>query len=266
MTTREEYFQKLAYEMGKHAALSGMEKDAWIMPALRAGYGMLGKLLGKASAGLTKGLGSVGNKLVSAVKPYSPRTAKWMDIAGKGMSKDVMQFGMLGGGTGALLNPEDRWGGFQRGLLSGALGGVAWRGAGNIIRQGQRNVIGGMKGGQRFLKKHIDTPAFKPLKTEAGKLTNIGRASAKHTKAGKGWFTDPGRFWNRANPGAVKRIGAKAAFGTLPLAGAIGASMYVPTFEEEWAPERPGIAGAFPGPYGAYQMLQPHNNPYGGYY
>lgn len=261
--TREEYFQKLAYEAGKHAALSGMEKEAWVGLALQ-GLGRLGGAAYKAvTGGLSKGLGSIGGKLVGAVKPHAPGVAKWMDIAGKGMAKDMTQFGLLSGGLGALANPEDRWGGFQRGFLGGALGGAAWRGAGNIIRQGQRNLIGGMKGGQEFLRKYVDTPVFKPLKTEAGKLTNIGRASAKHTKAGKGWFTDPGRFWNRANPGAMKRIGAKAAFGALPLAGAVGASMYAPTFEPE-EPEMPAMPnyGAYPMPQQQYGM-SPYM--YGGY-
>lgn len=250
--TRNEYFQKLAYEVGHQAALEGMEKEAFL-PVLRAAWGLGKGLFGGLTKNVTSGLGSMGTKLVGAVKgtgtsPFRTSLAKGMEIAGRGMAKDTVSFGLLGGGLGAAFNPEDRWGGFQRGFMSGALGGAAWRGAGNLARVGQFKA---MKAISPQFANTMQTArmgkVFKPV-------AEMAEASKAHQLAGKGWFTDPGRFWNRANPGMMKRVGAKAALGTVPVGAAFYASGATPTFEPELSnPQQYGF-GAQSG-YGA-QMPQ----------
>lgn len=233
--TREEYFQKLAYGIGRQQAyVEETEKQASIGTGLRAAWGLGKNLFSGANKGLTGGLETFGKALVSPIKSVSPKTYSWLRTAGKGMSKDMVGFGLLGGGiNAAMADPGERMSAFGKGLASGALGGAAWRGASNVLRRAQVSGYKALHGGKLYpagqgkgLYGRAQGNVFKPVKS-------VGDAAKAHTAAGKSWFTSPERWYNRFNEGAVKRIGAKAAIGAVPLAGAFAASSYAPTFEGE---------------------------------
>ena len=219
-------------------------------------------------------LGTIGKSLLSELR-VGGTAMKFLSVAGRGVGRDMSTFGLLGGGIGALTNPEDRLGGAARGFLGGAIGGAAWRGGANIGRmvtnrglkskglkslapEMYKSMAKGM-GGRKFLKPLRTGKMVGPEGKQVAELTNLGQAAKAHGDAGKSWFTNPGRFYNRYRPGFAKRFGARAALGTLPMAGAIGASFAAPTFEGGGEPEaqvaRHALVGAYRGipgsiPYG----------------
>lgn len=229
-----------------------MEKQAWIGPALTAAgralpwlwrgikgvggalkgaggtlWGAGGKVIGTAA----KPLGGAGNRAVQWTGSRlgaSPQTIAKIQGMGKGMATEAVGFGALGGGIeAAMADPGERGSAFMRGFGSGALGGLAFRGAGNLASAGMRRV-----GGQRF----------KALETTA----------------------KPG-FWGKLGPGQsrLKSMGAKTIVGGVPFAAGMAATMYTPHFSpsqpqsgyQQYAPyaarlgagvAMPRVMGAFP--------------------
>jgi len=232
--TRREYFQKLAYDLGRQAAIKEMEKQAGLGTGLKAAWGLGKNLWSGAFEGISGGLGHLGKSLATPVKSVSPKTYSWLRTAGRGMPKDMVSFGLFGGGiNAALADPGDRMSAFGKGFAGGALSGVAWRGASNVLRRAQVGGYKALHGGKLYpagqgkgLYGRAQGDVFKSTKSPA-----VQDATKAHQAAGNSWFTSPERWYNRFNEGAAKRIGAKAAVGTLPVAGAIAASSYTPTFE-----------------------------------
>lgn len=259
--TREEYFQKLAYSIGRQQAyVEETEKQAVFGGSLgnfaRSAWNLGKNLWSGAYQGAQSGLGTLGKSMISPIKDISPGTYKWLRIAGGHVPRDMVGFGLFGGGINALMaDPGDRMSAFGKGFAGGALGGAAWRGASNVIGQAQRSAYRAMHGGKLYPNatrqlvrfKHPETGKmvsanlFKPGKGLYGSaqgnvfksVKSVEEASKAHTAAGKSWFTNPERWYNRFNEGAAKRIGSKAAIGAVPVAGAFAASAYTPSFEGE---------------------------------
>jgi len=261
--TRDEYLQKLAYEFGCRAAEQGMDKEAFLGLGIKAlGKGLqttwgLGKgMLSNMGKGLTGSVGDFGVGVAKQFQKAAPRAYEWSRVAGRGVPREALGFGLFGGVlNSAMADPGERMKAFGTGFAGGALGGAAWRGAGNVIRHGQAKAYKAMHGGRLFpqgaqggkgLYSSAGSRVFKPQSA-------VADAAKAHTEAGKSWFTNPNRWYNRANEGAMKRIGSKAVVGALPLAGAVAASSYTPTFEGESG----GAQGAQQG-----AAANPYNNPY----
>ena len=283
--TRDEYLQKLAYEFGCRAAEQGMDKEAFLGLGIKAlGKGLqttwgLGKgMLSNMGKGLTGSVGDFGVGVAKQFQKAAPRAYEWSRVAGRGVPREALGFGLLGGVlNSAMADPGERMKAFGTGFAGGALGGAAWRGAGNVIRHGQAKAYKAMHGGRLFpagsrtpyvrdaAGKVLEGPAGggqfqagKGLYSGAGSKvfkpqSAVADTAKAHTEAGKSWFTNPNRWYNRANEGAMKRIGSKAVVGALPLAGAVAASSYTPTFEGESG----GAQGAQQG-----AAANPYNNPY----
>ena len=212
-----EQLQKMAAELGRQQ----LEKEAGIISGLGAAY--------KALRGATTGmLGRAGKGVLSRVK--HPGARKWLGMAGQGGARDMWTFGALGGGLGALTNPEDRAGGFLRGFAGGALGGLGWRAGSNVAtglaRKGLkqtgwgRNILrqtGKGKGAQRLFAPL--TKKQQLIKSQGGKVPGMW---ARRTFGA-------GRQMTGAQ--AAKLFGAKAALGALPIAGGLAVSSYMPSFE-----------------------------------
>jgi hypothetical protein len=218
MTDRNAQFQKMAADLGRQQA--EFEKLA-ILSGLLKGY----KALRGAATGFA---GKAGKKFLSGVK--NPTAKKWLGAAGAGGAKDMWTFGALGGGLGALGNPEDRLGGFFRGAAGGALSGLGWRAGSNLatgfMRKGLKQTGWGRKLLRQTAGKH-QQKLFRPL---------TGKEQLLKSQGGK----VPG-MWARRNFGAgrqltggqaAKLMGARAALGALPIAGGLAVSSYTPTFDE----------------------------------
>jgi len=234
--TRREYFQKLAYDLGRQAAIKEMEKQAGLGTGLKAAWGLGKNLWSSTFKGLTSGLGTLGRTAIKPIQGVSPGTHKWLTTAGKGVASDMVGFGLLGGGiNAALADPGERLKAFGTGAVGGALSGAAWRGTSNVLAAGQKSLYRGLHGNKltpygpgKGLYGRAQGTVFKPVES-------VSRQAKAHVKAEKSWFTNPERWYNRFNQGAVGRIGAKAAIGTVPLAGALYASSLTPSFEGDGA-------------------------------
>ncbi len=196
---QQTHFQKLAYEMGKQAAL---EKDAGFL-------GALWKPVSWASKGLQKILGGGGSRIVRAAGGEGTHAGKFLAMAGKNAPRDMAMFGGFGAGMGAITNPEDRWGGALKGFAGGMASGLGWRAGSNILRAGQGKLLGMGYGGKKA-KQVADLASRKAF-------------TPKVEGAKNQWF------WNRTAPGMgpreiAKSWGAKAALGTIPFTGAMAGS------------------------------------------
>lgn len=192
----------------------GMEKQAWGALLSAAGRGLLagGKWLGSklwsgagaATKAVASPVGKAGNKAVEWAGTRlgaTPQTIKKIQGLGKGMATEAVGFGALGGGIeAAMAEPGQRGQAFLRGFGSGALGGLAFRGAGNLATAGLRKGLGAGAGGAARLKR-LD--ALKDQPWLGGKMP--------FTQRMKGW-------------------GAKAMMGGVPFAAGMAASMYTPHF------------------------------------
>ena len=139
-----------------------LEKTAWVsavakaLPAIWSGAKWLGSKLwgaggklwgagGKAVGAVSKPLGAAGNKAVEWTGSRlgaSPEMIAKIQGLGKGMAGEAVGFGALSGGiNAAMAEPGQRGEAFLRGFGSGALGGLAWRGAGNLATAGMRRVM-----------------------------------------------------------------------------------------------------------------------------
>lgn len=213
--------------------LSGMEKEAIWGSILRPALGALWKHTGgKLISGAAKPMAWAGQKAVGQIGKVSPRAAGFLGEAGKGAARDAAAFGLLSGGlNAATAEPGSRLSAFGRGFAGGALGGAAWRMGGSAARMGLGKALGNTASG-------------------ASRMGNLYRAG-RH-----GWF---GGF--RGPTGSLgqgfRSMGAKAVTTGVPLAGALGASMMMPTFETpQQAQQRPQGMPFTPGQmYGAGRML-----------
>jgi hypothetical protein len=203
--------------------LSDMEKEAIWSSVLRPALGALWKHTGgKLISGVAKPMSWAGQKAVGQIGKVSPGAAKFLSTAGRGAARDAASFGLLSGGlNAATAEPGDRLSAFGRGFAGGALGGAAWRMGGSAARMGLGKALGTTAGG-------------------ASRMGNLYRAG-RH-----GWFG-----------GGLKGFGAKAVTSGVPLAGALGASMMMPTFDsQQQAQQRPQGMPYTPGQmYGAGRML-----------
>ena len=183
-----------------------MEKDAILGAVAGLGRGLwgLGKGLwgvgGKALGAVAKPVGGAGNWAVQrggTALGASPGRIKQIQGLGKGMATEAVGFGALSGGiNAAMADPGERGTAFMKGFGSGALGGLAWRGAGNVASAGLKRGLG----------KHF---------------TGVEAASQNPV------FSGTGGFGQRA-----KAFGSKALLGGVPFAAGMGASLMTPTFEE----------------------------------
>lgn len=202
-------YERIAEELGRQAAANGMQKEAFLSELWQGGKAMLGGLGG----GLLKGIGAV-----------SPRAGQWATqaFANKGIPSQMLQFGAIGGGLGALTNSDDRLGGFARGFASGALGGLGWG-------VGQEGVRAGLKSlGTRFAPKTYGaltsraeqklfrslTPAEEIAKQQGSKVPGLWSRRQFGSGRAMGWSD------------VAKTLGSRAALGAGPLAGGFaGASL-----------------------------------------
>lgn len=247
---RTEQMQKIAVSLGREAAL---EKTAF-WGALKGLYAGL-RSLGTGTAG------RVGGSIVKAVEPHSAAAAKWLARAGRGATKDMWGFGMFGGGLGALLNPEDRLGGFARGFAGGSLGGLGWRAGGNLARYG-------MRAGAKALGPKAEAAYERAVSTRLSRpLTKAEQATQAAGGKVPGWWARRrfGAGREMTMPQAAALLGQKAALGVVPLGAAFFGSSLAPTFEGGGQgydlPQQPAFIpsasfahpfqpiGALPGPY-----------------
>jgi len=214
-----ENYTKLAQALGRVAAKNAMEKDAFL-GAVKGLWGALGSLAGR-------GLGSAGEKVISAGRAIHPNVGKWLATAGKGAPSDMLQFGVLGGAANALFSPDDRMGAFGRGFAGGALGGLGWRGGVNVSRALQN----------KYMPK-LAPNAWKSLSKWRGTTEGAGKgkllldATAKRPHWWQRLNIGKGREYNWGD--AAKGVGARMATGAVPLAAAfIGSDMLTPSFSSE---------------------------------
>lgn len=236
----EKDFQKLAYAMGKQAS---MEKEAIWGKALLEGAKGAYKAFSSTGKGL---LGRAGKGIISEAGKHSPGAAKWLGIAGRGVPREMMAFGTFGGGLGALMNPEDRFGGAMKGFLGGALGGAGWRGASNLAKAGQKNLFRSIAPGTaKGLYRRQGQKLFMPAK---GAYAGKGALRRFKPVAGEmGWGQ------------AAKTMGTKAALGAVPLtaaftgAGALeGLAHGAPQPQPQQAPRPQYAPTAYTPGYGPY--------------
>jgi hypothetical protein len=184
------------------AAAKGTQAAAEAAPGLWARTG--GRALDVAAAPF----GRAGNWAVQrggTALRMSPETIAKIQGMGKGMAREAIGFGALSGGLeAAMAEPGHRGEAFMRGFGGGALGGLAWRGAGNVASAGLKRGLG---------KHFAGVEAASQQPWLAGKMSLGQRA--------KGW-------------------GAKALIGGVPFAAGMGASMMMPTFHGEGGPQTQG--------------------------
>jgi hypothetical protein len=228
------------------AAPAHFEKEAFVggllaRGAMGIGRGIwgLGKGLFGAAAGVSNRLaapiGNLGNQAVQRAGQAlgaSPKMIGQVQGLGKGMAREGMGFGLLGGGANAALaDPGQRGEAFARGFGGGMLGGMAWRGAGNLATAGLKRGLGA----QRYSSL---TETAKP-----GFTGNLFRDVAKDGKVG---------------PVSLRSMGAKALIGGVPFAGGIAASMYTPTFEKDPTPFQQ--AARYPASLGGNMLANTYPN------
>lgn len=235
--SREDQCKRLAAEFGHQT----FEKEAFLgLGAIYRGLRGLGtSLFSRAGGAVTKAVGA-----------HSPEAAKWLARAGKGGAGDMWTFGMLGGGLGALTNPEDRFGGFARGFAGGALGGLGWRAGSNLASYGMRAGARAMgPKAYRAYRGATSSRLFRPL-------TQAERAAAKAGGKAPGLWERRLFGEGRAMTGAqaAKLLGAKAAIGAVPIAGGLAVSSMMPTFEGGGAPQPQPMQAPAMAPYAPYPM------------
>jgi hypothetical protein len=178
--------------------LALLGRGAWAL-----GKGLLGAG-GRAAGVVARPLGSAGHRAVQAVGQRvgaSPARIQQIQRLGKGMAREAVGFGALSGGLeAAMADPGQRGQAFLRGAAGGALGGLAWRGAGNLARAGLQRGLGAGAGG----------------------AARLGRLSALQQQP---WLKGQMPLGQRA-----RGWGAKALMGGVPFAAGLGASMMMPTF------------------------------------
>lgn len=189
---------------------NGRDKEAFwgaVAGAARTGLGALWKHTGGKLVGATAApMGWAGQGIQSAVSKVSPGAGQWLGQAGQGAAREMAGFGLLSGGiNAATAEPGERGSAFARGFAGGALGGLGWRAGSNITNMGLKQVFG---------------------------PRNLGRLQET---AGRG-------IWSNLRSGNYGQAGRSAAAGAitkgLPFAGALGASMMMPTFETEQQQEQ----------------------------
>lgn len=234
-----------------------MEKDAYagLLKALPAIWGGV-KAVGKGIGGAGKGLWGAGSKAVGRVADPIGRAGNWavqrggtavglkqptidkIRGLGTGMAREAVGFGLLSGGmNAAMAEPGQRGSAFLRGAASGALGGLAWRGAGNLATAGLKRGLGA-----------------------AG--ANVGKIQAA---ADKPWMLGKGLSAGER----LKGVGASALMGGVPLAAGLAASSYTPTFEgshgaprtqaQRYAPYAARLGGGMMGAYPSHPMGYGYN-------
>lgn len=216
---------------------SELEKTAWVMPALKAVGGLFRNkaVQGAAAAAKPTGLWArTGGRLTASItQPFSnfgknvtqavgsrlgarADTIAKVQGLGKGMVGEGLGFGAISGGiNAAMADPGQRGEAFARGFGGGVLGGMAWRGAGNVASAGLKRGLGKHFAGLEATAKQ---PWFGKLQPGQSRL--------------KGW-------------------GSKAVLGGVPFAAGMAASSYTPTFDKEQSPyaQRGAQLGASMAPY-----------------
>jgi hypothetical protein len=208
--------------------LSDMEKEAFwgaiagaagkALPWIGKGLSKLWGATGSKVVGATaKPMGWLGQKAVGQVGKVSPGAAKFLGAAGKGAARDAASFGLLSGGLNAATAEP---GDRLSAFGRGFAGGALGGAAWRMGGAAARMGLGKAIGAQRM-----------------GNLYRAGR---------HGWFG-----------GGLKGFGSKAVTAGVPLAGALGASMMMPTFEtQQQAQQRPQGMPFTPGQmYGAGRMM-----------
>lgn len=203
----------MAYELGVRAAF---EKEAGVLSALLAPAKGVGKLLQGALGGTGRGiLKRVGtdSRVGKAMHVAAGKSYRGMDplvrkaTRAGNIPREMVGFGAFGGGIGALMDPEDRMRGALHGFASGAAGGLGWRAGSNLARAGQTSLMGTAMG-PRGASKLLHTARRKILDKKIPGAANQ-------------------QFWKRFKPGmgmtsskTYKTLGARAALGVVPTAGA----------------------------------------------
>lgn len=172
----------------------GLTKEAGLMwDAARGLYGVV-------KAPIQGIFGRLGRSALNMGRTagLSEKTLGTLSNIGQGAASEAAGFGLLGAGLGAATaEPGQRSDAALRGFAGGALGGGAWRMGGNAARMGMGKVLG----------------------SNMGKLQQVA-GNAATTPWQKRWF------------GSAKGFGANALTKGVPFAGAMGASMAMPTFEQ----------------------------------
>jgi hypothetical protein len=196
-------------ELEKTAIVSAIAKAA---PKVWGGLKWVGsKLWGKGGKG--GALGAVAEPIGRAgqwaaqrggtAMGLKPGTISKVQDLGKGMAREAVGFGALSGGlSAATAEPGQRGEAFLRGFGSGALGGLAWRGAGNLATAGLKRGLGAGAGGAARVERMT------------------ARQGQPWLGGGKMGVGERAKVW-----------GSKALMGGVPFAAGMGASMMMPTFE-----------------------------------
>ena len=244
--TRDE-FHKRAYELGQQAAF---EKQA-VLPIL----GPVAKFIAQAyrwgRGAFTNAMGSVGRGVLNVagapkVGVKGTSIGRWLNIAGKNVPKQMWQLGTLGGGFGALTNPEDRLGGAARGVVGGALSGATFGAAHNVIknvmpvigrkfapgiynplrRAAQPKIIRGLTKQEQLSRAATEKLDIDPK----AMLTPQDAAARTAIPKVPAWYSRL-RFVGKDAPmsygQAAKSFGAKAVLGAVPIAGAMATDRYL---------------------------------------
>lgn len=206
----------------------GMDKEAiWgavaglgarALPWIGKGLSKLWGATGSKVVGATaKPLGWAGQKLTGAVGQVSPGAANLMTTIGKGSAREAAGFGLLSGGLNAATAEP---GDRLSAFGRGFAGGALGGAAWRMGGNAARMGLGRALGPERM-----------------GNLYRAGR---------HGWFG-----------GGLGGFGAKAVTTGVPLAGALGASMMMPTFEsQQAAQQRPSAMPYLPAQmYGTGRMI-----------
>jgi hypothetical protein len=124
---------------GLWGAAKGLGKGLW------SAGGKAINAAGAANKALASPFGAAGNRAVQNIGTRlgaSPQTIGKIQGLGRGMARDAMGFGLFGGGIeAAMADPGERGKAFLHGFGTGALGGAAWRGAGNLTSAGMRKLM-----------------------------------------------------------------------------------------------------------------------------
>jgi hypothetical protein len=194
--------------------LDGMEKEAFWGNIVRPALGALWKYTGGKAVGATAApMSWAGQGVQKAVSSVSPTAGSFLGRVGRGAAREAAGFGLLSGGiNAAMAEPGERGSAFARGFAGGALGGLGWRAGRNLTHQGLNQFLGSQRMGQLARAGHAGGGIFPSLRA--------------------------GQYGQ-----AASALGAKAVTRGLPFAGALGASMAMPTFETEQQQEqRPSYA------------------------
>lgn len=218
----EQYIYDAYYAgLEKAAADAGMSKEAF--GGLIGGLSALGKGIATVGKGawtpmstawkamaspLEKGVSAGGGVIRRGLNKAMPagmakHVNPFLDIAGKNMPRDMVNFGLFGGGIGAATADEGkRMEGFGKGLLGGAISGVGWTGTQNLLSKG---VMRGLSryGGQKGMA--------------AGKFLGQYGVNPKASIFGKGRAG-----WTGTD--RLKTLGGKAMMTAVPTVGAYFAS------------------------------------------